>query len=64
MEKTKEKINEKKIGKLKKKCNFEKKIILKKKEKKRKKGKVGKKKKRKTMWITVVIHSVLYMGKQ
>jgi hypothetical protein len=37
---------------------------LKKKEKKRKKGKVGKKKKRKTMWITVVIHSVLYMGKQ
>ena len=35
-----------KIGKLKNKSNFEKKIILKKKEKKRKKGKVSKKKKR------------------
>jgi hypothetical protein len=31
---------------------------------KRKKEKVRKKKKRKALWITVVIHSVLCMGKQ
>jgi hypothetical protein len=36
----------------------------KKNEKKNKKKKVRKKKKRKALWITVVIHSVLCMGKQ
>jgi hypothetical protein len=45
----------KKLGKLKKKSNFEKK----------KKGKVKKKKNgEESLWITVVIHSEMYAGKQ
>ena len=58
MKKTKEKINEKKLGKLKKKSNFEKKT--------KKKGKVKKKKKNgeESIWITVVIHSEMCVGEQ
>ena len=59
MKKTKEKINEKKLGKLKKKSNFEKKT--------KKKGKVKKKKKKsgeESLWITVVIHSEMCVGEQ
>jgi hypothetical protein len=33
-------------------------------KKRKKKGKVRKKKKEKTRWITVIIHSVLGVGKQ
>ena len=49
----------KKLGKLKKKSNFEK--------KKKKKGKVKKKIKKngeESLWITVVIHSEMYVGEQ
>ena len=47
----------KKLGKLKKKSNFEK--------KRKKKGKVKKKKSgEESLWITVVIHSEMYVGKQ
>jgi hypothetical protein len=56
LEKTKEKINEKKIRKV------EKKIILKKKEKKRKK--LAKKRREESLWITVVIHSEMCVGEQ
>ena len=58
MKKTKEKINEKKLGKLKKKSNFEKKT--------KKKGKVKKKKKsgEESLWITVVIHREMCVGEQ
>jgi len=54
------KINEKKekIGKLKKK------VILKKKEKKREKLAKKKKEGEESLWITVVIHSDLGVGKQ
>jgi len=57
LKKTKEKINEKKLGKLKKKSNFEKKT--------KKKGKVKKKKNgEESLWITVVIHSEMCVGEQ
>ena len=60
MKKTKEKINEKKLGKLKKK------IILKNKfeKKTKKKGKSKKKKKnrKESLWITVVIHIEMCAG--
>jgi len=64
------KTKEKKLGKLKKKSNFEKKIEKKReKKKKKKKGKVRKKQKKiwkkmgkESMWITVVIHSEMCVG--
>ena len=54
-----------KIGKLKNKSNFEKKIFWKRKKKNKKKEKrekLTKKKEEKALWITVVIHSAFGCG--